>query len=743
LTALTALSRTVIEANGAVAQQVDWSDQRENLPQLIQEAALKIRPFDPGAHDLLLQLGEAVRPGADPTGWVKVDLGQVIGYQAAFARARSQPLANQRLARLELVRNLLIFVPLLLTWFALALAAGSFDAAIRADETLIVRPFPLLWEEGFHGYVPAWLQAVGRVAPILMELSSWLKLSTVALFDAALVTALLVISGFIHKDVNVAQAAREMRVNEAEVVVRNALSRAALYLADLGSESAVSREIRDISRRWFNEVGAFVKLAESYASERSEESTRLASFGTDLREGVLKLVEVSSGASQQVKILADLSETFEKRVTGLSEEQTSLVAVMDKVRGELQRHNDVQEALEGRLTATTELLAEAAGVSTQSTAQAGRSMELAMAELRDLREHLAEERTAYTEAAQSAELSADALVAASGAVREFVERLDQTRDALRELAEPLGTAGTLLTTAALQHSEAARRGEVAADRIAEAATLQQSSARSLDTATGELIGAGTSMQRASDSLGDAAGELRGAAGALHGSGDALEGAAGRLSHSGDLLEDATRGLGDAGWELRSAGTDQGSAAETMARTSGRLEELITELRATSLQIAEYVEGWLLREADTQARFDTALARLEAVGTSAVTARQHRERRAESRETPLVVADGPPTIVSGGTPGVDAAERVKPWQEPSEPESAETDAAALAVRYGQDRGEPSAPEVLETDAGAGAPGDEEAATSPDKRPDADAAPTSQRSGKFRLPRLGPSHRSESR
>ena len=59
--------------------------------------------------------------------------------------------AHSTIAGADRLRNILVLVPILLTWFALAEAARAYDRYLALSPDEVRQPFLLLWERGFGG----------------------------------------------------------------------------------------------------------------------------------------------------------------------------------------------------------------------------------------------------------------------------------------------------------------------------------------------------------------------------------------------------------------------------------------------------------------------------------------------------------------------------------------------------------------------------------------------------------------
>jgi len=103
-------------------------------------------------------------------------------------------------AVLEVIRNVLVFAPIAVTWFGLSIAATAYAQLLSARPDLISRPFLLLWQEGFNGTI-------------------FLNFSTLAITDASLIGVLIVLSLSLHirSEVRDAQVRTKALLKESEI----------------------------------------------------------------------------------------------------------------------------------------------------------------------------------------------------------------------------------------------------------------------------------------------------------------------------------------------------------------------------------------------------------------------------------------------------------------------------------------------------------------------------------------------
>lgn len=112
------------------------------------------------------------KPGVRPAAQVK-DLLRVSWGHLAAVREQGWERAA------EAVLGVLVFVPLLVTWTGLALAASAYGGLAASNSAQSTRPFLQLWESGFDGRLPGWARFGDIAVTAVLFISMLLLLSAV------------------------------------------------------------------------------------------------------------------------------------------------------------------------------------------------------------------------------------------------------------------------------------------------------------------------------------------------------------------------------------------------------------------------------------------------------------------------------------------------------------------------------------------------------------------------------------
>ena len=168
---------------------------RQGTAEALQRLADEATAREPSLGTVLARLADAVREGRTT---------EAAAYTGAVdPRGLAELLASKhsRLwAVLEVIRNVLVFAPIAVTWFGLSIAATAYAELLTARPDLVSRPFLLLWQEGFDGRL-------------------LLNFSTLAITDASLIGVLIVLSLALHvrSEIRDAQVRTKALLKESEI----------------------------------------------------------------------------------------------------------------------------------------------------------------------------------------------------------------------------------------------------------------------------------------------------------------------------------------------------------------------------------------------------------------------------------------------------------------------------------------------------------------------------------------------
>ncbi len=419
------------------------SDQSERnaLARNLAEMADTLEALDPRASERMRSLARSVATDEGRQRWAEVDLRRAFNTERlayVYALEREGGYAHSTIATADRVRNLLVLAPILLTWFALAMASRDYEAYLRDFPDEVRQPFLVLWERGFGGtsslYAPSF--------------------STVALIDALLIAIIIALTFYAHGR----RESREEKVDQTaehfQADLDNVLAEAAVVLAvDRGSRPALlARGVeRLVDRFEQNSQELLTRLRvehdrlEQLASRREREFADFGVFASGMRAGaeethrlLVELRQVSSGLqtaledlTSEVSSSVDQGRTLLRAVQGL--EQLTVANLQS------------DQTLTRQIANAAEALVEAAdkGIAgADAAAQASRVATDAVRGIGAIAQDLAASQTrverAVSEEAEANSRLADALRGSTGGMAASARSLAEIEASLGGLRDELG-----------------------------------------------------------------------------------------------------------------------------------------------------------------------------------------------------------------------------------------------------------------------------------------------------------------
>jgi hypothetical protein len=203
----------------------------QQLDQELESLETEIKRFDERGAGRIQALRESlVKP---MPGWNGLEVRTYIEPDLIVEAYRHHPASGATawlgLARfLEGLRNVVIFLPIMITWFGIAQASNAYQALLQPCLSAIsasastgstacprdaTQPFLYLWEQGFNGQLPPWLH-----------------LSSVGLMDAGVLLLILLLTMLVMWLNRNAEGLREQRVQALRAALIHTTGQAALVL---------------------------------------------------------------------------------------------------------------------------------------------------------------------------------------------------------------------------------------------------------------------------------------------------------------------------------------------------------------------------------------------------------------------------------------------------------------------------------------------------------------------------------
>ncbi|HET7093242.1 MAG TPA: hypothetical protein VFI22_07190 [Thermomicrobiales bacterium] len=419
-------------------------DRRQELASDIAGMADEVAAVDPRAEARLNDLAAALASDDGTQRWSDVDMRRAFNTERlahAWAVRHEGGYASGAIALADRVRNVLVLVPILLTWFALAEASRAYASFIAKNPDDVRKPFLLLWETGFGG-------EIGPLAPTF---------SRVALFDAVLIGLIIVLTFYAHGR----REARDDKIDEAaggyQTDLDNVLAEASIVLAgDRGSRPALlARSVERLAERFdrsSQELLTRLRLEhdrlEQIASRREREFSDFGVFASGMRAGaeethrlLVELRQVSTGLqsaledlTSEVSVSTDQGRTLLVAIQGLERLTTSGIQSDQAVTRQFSAAATTLAEAADKAVGGADAAAQAARLATETTRSiVDMTQSLAGSQAR-IEAAVTAETASNTRLADALRGSANGVATSTRALAEIVASLTQLRDDLGRIA---------------------------------------------------------------------------------------------------------------------------------------------------------------------------------------------------------------------------------------------------------------------------------------------------------------------
>ena len=360
-----------------------------NVASELQGISSSLSEVDPRSSSRLLDLGNALTSEAGRARWSDVDLRRAFNTDRLshmYAVRREGGYAPQRIEVADKVRNVLVLVPILLTWAALAEAARAYDRFLEANPDEKGTPFLLLWQRGFGGE------------------ASWFSptFSTVALIDAAVIIVMILLTFYTHgrreeQEDLIADSAAAFQsefdnvLAEAGVILAGDRSNRPAQLAD-SVERLADRFDRG-SQELLTQLQVEHDRLENLASRREKEFADFGRFATGMRAGAEEMHRLLVDLRQVSSGLEGALEDLASEVSGAGEQQRSLLTAVTNLERLTSSSIQSDQAVNRQLSIAASNLAETADKAisgAEQAAQAGRIASDAVRGLGQIAQKIAE-----------------------------------------------------------------------------------------------------------------------------------------------------------------------------------------------------------------------------------------------------------------------------------------------------------------------------------------------------------------
>ena len=338
----------------------------------IGQLSAMVQEVEPRSSRRLRELATALTTETGRQRWSDVDLRRAFNTDRlalAYAVKREGGYAPNSIEIADKVRNVLVLVPILLTWAALGEAATAYNRYITENPDQANQPFLLLWQRGFGGEASIF-------SPTF---------STVALIDAVVIIVIILLTFYAHgrrekQEDQISDSAAEFQADldnalaEATVLLSTDKSSRPAQLTD--SVERLADTFSTNSQSLLNQLQVEHDRLDHLASRREKEFADFGVFASGMRAGaeemhrlLVDLREVSNGLEHALQDLAS-------EVSTSGDQQRTLLTAVASLERMTSSAIQSDQAVSRQISTAASRLAETADKAiggAESAAQAGRA----------------------------------------------------------------------------------------------------------------------------------------------------------------------------------------------------------------------------------------------------------------------------------------------------------------------------------------------------------------------------------
>ncbi len=328
---------------------------KSSVADSLQKLANEVRASDPGGYDRLSLLSNAVQNEAHASAWAYADVHSMIAPDSIVERYRQNARSDttdKLVTFLEIIRNTLIFAPIIVTWYGISQATASYseliNSAIRNKQLdLYSQPFLYLWQQRFGGTLP-----------------NYLTLSSIATADVVILFIILSFTFFAYLLSNSGKAQKDQDAQRLRANLQHAITGAVLSLharPQLTAENnleLVARnldttihyivdQVKDMSQQSITHLDSIAQNTTMRIEQMAQTAT------TSLGQMAHNVTEQFSNTTQQtMKHLEQIAQEMNQQVLAGKEYLTQLGSL---TTGIVQTASEIQAAANGLKTTNSSL----------------------------------------------------------------------------------------------------------------------------------------------------------------------------------------------------------------------------------------------------------------------------------------------------------------------------------------------------------------------------------------------------
>lgn len=220
---------------------------------------------------------------------------------------------------LEWLRNLLIFLPLVLTWYGISQAVNSYSVFVNAitndphaDKTQLTLPFLYLWQQGFGGHLP-----------------SWLVLSKLAFYDFVLLFLLVALTAIVNVRSHLRTSRKDQEAELLQEELTDALADAALCLTARRGQQPM--DAVDIAKQLLGELEKERQRLDALSKRREKELADLKDFTDALVSISQNMLNGAVHVEQSIVNLTQVLQSLTAPIQQMGTDQRQLLTTIGQL----------------------------------------------------------------------------------------------------------------------------------------------------------------------------------------------------------------------------------------------------------------------------------------------------------------------------------------------------------------------------------------------------------------------------
>jgi ABC-type transporter Mla subunit MlaD len=335
---------------------VDQNDGRE-IPRSIIELVDDLKNVDEEAANRLLIVSNAVYgESAQHLATVNPQLiasSTSIETQAFIKHAKWPKILNVA----EWIRNVLVLLPITITWYGLSVAAKNYNSLISRSSEYITEPFLLLWERGFHN--PAF---------------AGMKFSHLAIIDFWLLLTIVVITFFVHiwrdlKEVDAESKALQLkrRLDQCIWQLEEKLAKERFRQNTSGQSEELAAAVETFNKQFqvADLMHYDLKRVEQLAESREIQMVSLNQFVENFEAAIGEISAQNQQIGPIYKHLSNITQSSISQMENFASNQNKLTSTVNRLGESTTRMTGSLEQVSANLNRALEKLQTTAAVNNQ------------------------------------------------------------------------------------------------------------------------------------------------------------------------------------------------------------------------------------------------------------------------------------------------------------------------------------------------------------------------------------------